>query len=85
MNLQPLLARLTAHEQQVAAGAERLREEITELTDRLREAEAAMPSAVTSGNAAPAAQAQKGASTTGPASLSASKVWNRPTDSNTSC
>jgi hypothetical protein len=40
MNLQPLLARLTAHEQQVAAGAERLREQIAELTDRLREAEA---------------------------------------------
>jgi hypothetical protein len=39
MNLQPLLARLAAHEQQAAAGAERLREQIVELTDRLREAE----------------------------------------------
>ena len=40
MNLQPLLARLAAHEQQIAAGAERLHEQIAELTDRLREAEA---------------------------------------------
>jgi hypothetical protein len=39
MNLQPLLARLAAQEQQAAAGAERLREQITELTGRLREAE----------------------------------------------
>ena len=40
MNLQPLLARLAYHEQQVTAGAERLREQIAELTGRLREAQA---------------------------------------------
>lgn len=40
MNLQPLLARLTAREQQTAADAERLHEQIAELTGRLREAEA---------------------------------------------
>ena len=40
MNLEPLLARLTAHEQQITAGAERLHEQIAELTDRLCEAEA---------------------------------------------
>jgi len=39
MNLQPLLARLAVQEQQAAAGAERLREQIAELTDRLRETE----------------------------------------------
>src|SRR5215469_3934814 len=39
MNLQPLLARLATQEQQATARAERLREQITELTGRLREAE----------------------------------------------
>ena len=39
MNLQPLLTRLATQEQQAAAGAERLREQIAELTGRLREAE----------------------------------------------
>lgn len=39
MNLQPLLAALAIQEQQATAGAERLREQIAELTDRLREAE----------------------------------------------
>ncbi len=39
MNLEPLLARLATQEQQTTANAERLREQIAELTDRLREAE----------------------------------------------
>jgi hypothetical protein len=39
MNLRPLLARLAVQEQQAAAGADRLREQIAEPTGRLREAE----------------------------------------------
>lgn len=39
MNLEPLLARLATHEEQVVADAERLREQIAELSARLGEVE----------------------------------------------